>query len=222
MSCGRLLSFTALITGVAAGLPARLGALTHFSIKGSCYFILRSFNIFGASNRALKYGCVRSVHIGMWQDKSHGALSVEKKPFLKIFFQIVFPEMFPPLASRAHGINGCSAAPQAPVQPAQETWQGCWSCSLGPGAWDRLPPVPHSRSTLHPLFHHFSPLEIRCVWLAADGVHLVSAAADLCHEHSALMSRWWWRGGCVSTEWAFLKKKKKSNTQLKLTLFLFF
>lgn len=120
--------------------------------------------------------------------------------------------MFPPLASRAQGISGCSPASQAPVQPAQERWPGCWSCSLGPRACDRLPPVPHSRSPLRPLFHQFSPLEIRCVWLVADGVHLVSAAADLCHKHSALMSRWWWRGGCVSTEWAFLKKKKATHS----------
>lgn len=130
----------------------------------------------------------------MWQVKKEGALSVEKK-YISFVSQNFFQRCFPPLPTRGQGSCGILLAPQAnagvpvaPLQPAQqERWQGCWSCSLKKGGWEKLPPLPHSRSPLHPLFHQFSPLAIR--WLVAEKVCLVSPAAGFC---VAITSRQYW------------------------------
>lgn len=135
--------------------------------------------------------------------------------------------MFLPPPVWAQGSCGRLPAPQdnagvAPLQPAhQKRLQRCWSCSLGNGGWERLLPLPQFRSSLHTIFHQFSPLEIRCVWLVAEHINDCSESWFMCsyHKHLATVSHWWWRCGFMWREWTSLNK---INSQHALETHTFF
>lgn len=159
-----------------------MGALTHFSIKCSCYFILRSFNIFGASSRALKCGwgvCTRVC--GTTKRRS----SYCKKKCITFVLQNCFS-------------RDVSASP---YQSSGKLWLLAsttgWCSSTGASTakdvtgmlellswkWERLPPLPRFRSPVHPVFHQFSPLATRWVWLVAECINDCSESWLMCTYH---------------------------------------
>lgn len=198
-------AYIALITRVAVVLPAHLGALTHFSIKCSWYFILRSFNIFGNSSRALKCGWGVCTHVcGRTKKMS----SYCKKKYITFVLQNCYSRDISasPYLSSGKLWRVASTTGVASLQPSQQKrLQRCWSCSLGKGGWAHLPLF---RSPLHPIFHQFSPLEIRCVWLVAEHINDCSESWLMCsyHKQSASMFHWWWGCDFMWTEWTFLNK----------------